>query len=318
VATISRAIKNPELLNAKTLKHVRSVISDLSYVPNVQARNLRTLRTGLVLVMVPDISRSIFSQVIRGVEKVAHANQYGVLLGDTQNDLSREETYYNFLSSRQVDGLITLIPRVPKLDLAEGWPIVNVGSYVDDDTVTRVHVDNVKAAREATAVLIAMGHSCIGHLSGDPKSPVFHDRETGYRAALAEAGIEIPDSWVVPATPTVEDGEMAAELLLTRNPDITAIVCSSDEMSVGAIRGVRKLGKQVPADVSIIGFGDTPMCRYSEPPMTTVAQPFGQMGEEAMRLLLEMLAAPGSTPPRRRILETQLVMRGSTARNRRT
>jgi LacI family transcriptional regulator, repressor for deo operon, udp, cdd, tsx, nupC, and nupG len=262
---------------------------------------------------VPDISNAFFAAIIRGIEKVAYENSYNVLLGDSQNDANRERAYAQLIASKQVDGLITLMPRLPLLSMNGRMPIVNASSYVEDDSITRVHIDNVAAAREATDLLIAMGHNRIALVLGNIQSPVFADRERGYRAALMASGIKPSAKWIASGDLSVEAGIAATQLLFSREPLLTAIFCANDEMALGAIKAIRSMGKSVPDDVSVIGFDDTPLAKFFDPPLTTVAQPSALIGEEAMRLLLEILNDP-ATPPQRRILSTQLIVRGSTAR----
>ena len=134
------------------------------------------------------------------------------------------------------------------------------------------------------------------------------------RPPLAAAGIDFAKGWIASGDLSVESGMSATELLLSRDPQMTAIFCANDEMALGAVRAARGVGKRVPEDVSVIGFDDAPLARYFDPPLTTVAQPAMAMGEEAMRLLLEIISDP-TTPPRRRVLTTQLIVRASTARH---
>ncbi|HEX8725295.1 MAG TPA: LacI family DNA-binding transcriptional regulator, partial [Gemmatimonadaceae bacterium] len=117
VATVSRTLQRPEMVSEQTRARIHEVSRRLGYTPNALARNLRTARTQLVIALVPDISNPFFSEVIRGIEQVAHENGYSILLGDTQGNPAREQAYANMIAARQADGIVTLTPRVPRIAL---------------------------------------------------------------------------------------------------------------------------------------------------------------------------------------------------------
>lgn len=319
VATISRALVTPGLLAPATLDRVNASIRTLGYYPNVQARKLRTAQTRLIIALVPDISNPFFAEVIRGIEQVARDAGYSVLLGDTRYDAAIENSYADFVSTRQADGLISLLPRVPPLR-AEGAgaqgsriPFVNVSEYVDDAAIARVHVDNVAAMAGATDYLLSLGHRRIAHVRGRSGSPISLDRERGYRRALESWGVAVDPALVVGGDFSVESGIRAAERLFAGATMPTAIVCANDETAIGVIDAALDQGMRVPEDLSVAGFDDIPLARHFRPALTTVAQPMHAIGREAAQLLLEILRDP-ATPPRRRIMPTQLIVRGSTGR----
>src|SRR5262249_52685717 len=147
----------------------------------------------VIVALVPDISNPFFAEVIRGIEQVAHQNRYSVLLGDTQNNLDREQAYANLIDSRQPDGLISLMPHIPSIEaLAQSGriPVVNACEYVKDRSITSVYVDNVSAATEATNYLLALGHRNIAFVTGPMGSPISIDRDKGYELALSAAGMK--------------------------------------------------------------------------------------------------------------------------------
>src|SRR6202035_2413736 len=158
VATVSRTLAMPDLVAPDTRRRVHDTIRRMGYTPNAQARNLRTARTNVIVALVPDISNPFFAEVIRGIEQVAHRSHYSVLLGDTQYNRAREQGYADLLNTRQADGLITLLPHIPKIIAAGRLPIVNACEYVRDRSITSVYVDNVAAAQQATEYLLTLGH----------------------------------------------------------------------------------------------------------------------------------------------------------------
>lgn len=317
VATISRALQNPDLVTEKSRRRVFEAVNRLGYTPNAQARNLRTARTRLVVAVVPDISNPFYSEVIRGVERVAHQNQYSVLLGDTQYSPEREQSYAEMIPRRQADGLITFGPHIPRIKSGGRLPIVNACEYVVDRAIASVYVENVKAACEATRYLIDLGHRDIAFVAGRTGSPISEDRETGYRQALEAAGIARDPALTATGDFSVESGIRALEFLFSRRHRFTAVFCSNDEMALGALQVIKARGLKVPDDISVIGFDDIHFARYCDPPLTTIAQPKEQIGGEAMNMLIEILKNPAA-PARKHQLPAPLVVRGSTGRARST
>jgi LacI family repressor for deo operon, udp, cdd, tsx, nupC, and nupG len=316
VATVSRTLALPDVVADETRRRVHNAIRRLGYTPNVQARSLRTARTNVIVALVPDISNPFFAEVIRGIEQVAHHNRYSVLLGDTQYNRDREQAYADLLGARQADGLITLLPHIPKLAATGRLPIVNACEYVDDPSVTSVYVDNVAGAREAVGYLLTLGHRAIAFVAGPMNSPINVDRDQGYEEALTRAGLKRNSKLTVEGDFSVESGIRAAESLFARGEPFTALFCANDEMALGAITAVKSRGLRVPEDISIVGFDDIRFARYCDPPLTTIAQPMGDIGREAMNMLIEILTGT-DVPARKRILPTQLVVRGSAARYKR-
>lgn len=313
VATVSRALQRPEVVSEETRRRVYEAIDRLGYTPNAQARNLRTARTRLVIALVPDIANPFFSEVIRGIEQVAHENGYSVLLGDTQGSPAREQAYADMVAARQVDGLITLMRRIPKMQVTGRLPIVNACEYVKNRDITSVYVDNFAAARVAVNHLLSLGHRHIAFVSGPTDSPISIDRQNGYEAALEQAGLKSRRPAIASGDFSMESGVRAVEYFLAQKLKFTAVFCSNDEMAIGAIRALASHGLAVPGDVSVVGFDDIRFARYTSPPLTTIAQPKNELGREAMRMLIEILNDP-RTPVLKRVLAADLVVRDSTAK----
>ncbi|HMH66532.1 MAG TPA: LacI family DNA-binding transcriptional regulator, partial [Pinirhizobacter sp.] len=189
VATVSRALQRPELVSEATRLRIHEVVKRLGYTPNALARNLRTARTRLVIALLPDIANPFFSEVIRGIEQVAHENGYSVLLGETQGSLVREQAYADMIAARQADGIITMSPRVPAIPIDGRLPVVNACEYVKDNRISSVYIDNVAAAGAAVDYLVTLGHRDIAFIAGPSSSPICVDREQGYQLALQRAKI---------------------------------------------------------------------------------------------------------------------------------
>jgi LacI family transcriptional regulator, repressor for deo operon, udp, cdd, tsx, nupC, and nupG len=311
VATVSRSLRHSNVVAPETRKRVLAAIERLGYTPSAQPGILRTARTNVIVALVPDISNPFFAEVIRGIEQIAHRNGYSVLLGDTQYDQTREADYSRLVATKQADGMITLLPRIPPTGAGGPIPIVNACEYFKDPSVTSVFVDNAAAARQATAFLITLGHRQIAFLSGPMNTPICIDRDAGYESALRAAGLVRNRQLTVNGDFSVESGIRGVKSLFASGRKFTALFCSNDEMAIGAIHAVKAHGLRVPEDVSVIGFDDIRFARYTDPPLTTVAQPKKQLGCEAMTLLLQILRN-NNTPPQKRVLPTELIVRSST------
>ncbi len=312
VATVSRALQRPEIVSEATRLHIQEVVKRLGYTPNALARNLRTARTRLIVALLPDITNPFFSEVIRGIEQVAHESGYSVLLGETQSSLVREQAYADMVAARQADGIITMSHRVPSIPITGRLPVVNACEYVKDSLISSVYVDNVAAAGVAVDYLVTLGHRDIAFIAGPPASPICIDREQGYRLALERAKIPLNPALTATGDFSIEAGERAIELLLSQGQSFSAVFCSNDEMAIGAMRALAARGLRVPEDVSVVGFDDIRFARYMSPALTTVAQPKNALGREAMTMLIELLNDP-EVPPRKRVLSADLVVRGSAA-----
>ncbi|HEY71755.1 MAG TPA: substrate-binding domain-containing protein, partial [Thermoflexia bacterium] len=181
-----------------------------------------------------------------------------------------------------------------------------------DVAVDSVLTDNAQGGRLATHHLIELGHRRIGCITGPSDVTPSADRVTGYRQALEEGSIPVDEALIIKGGFQYESGYRAARQLLAMDDAPTAIFACNDLMAVGAIRAALELGRQVPADLSIVGFDDVRLASFANPPLTTIAQPKYEMGVVAATMLLERMRDPDILP-RRRVLDTSLLLRQSTA-----
>lgn len=315
-ATVSRVLSHPDRVAELTRLRVLEVVESLGYKPNVAARTLRTLRAAKILVTVPDISNPFFASVIRGAEEAARDAGYAVVVGDTRHDPSIEDQYAAMLSSREVDGLIFLGHRLPDnlrpLMSKQGAraPVVNGCEYSPDIGVPSVHIDNAAAGCDALEHLIALGHRDIGVITGPHVSPISRDRLAGAMQAAKRHGLA-DRLWV-------RVGDYSAQSAADHVPDliaqgVTGLFCFSDEMAMGAISAIRQAGRICPDDISVVGFDDLPLARFFQPGLTTIAQPKGDIGQQAVELLVDILRGDDS-PVSQITLPHELIIRSSTKR----
>ena len=289
-STVSRVLSRPAVVSIKTRLRVLRAVDVLRYIPNSTAKNLRTCRTGKLLVTVPDISNPFFSLILQGIEDAAQRDDYAVLVGDTQHDDRREQRYALMLNSKEADGLIFLGHRLPEAaaGLARAAaprcaPIVNGCEFNPRLGIPSVHIDNARAASDAMELLYDLGHRRIGVVTGPLASPLSRDRLRGATLTARQRGAE--NLRVVDGDFSVESGAEGAQRLFRAGPPPTAIFCFNDEMAIGVLEYARQQGLRVPRDLSVVGFDDIRFARYTDPPLTTVAQPMRAIGEGTVRLL---------------------------------
>ncbi|WP_308365752.1 MULTISPECIES: LacI family DNA-binding transcriptional regulator [unclassified Microbulbifer] len=315
VATVSRALQKPELVSLKTRNKVLSAIKKLDYRPNLMAAKFRSGKSGNLVVLVPTVANLFFARVISGMQEAAHKRSYSILLCNTFGNPEMEEGYAKMVHTFQADGVIQLRAHNPfRAEDAGGnaaLPMVNACEVLDDTTVPTVALDNRAAARAMTEHLLQLGHRRIAVIKGPKSSPLTRDRLAGYRDALEGAGIAFDESLLCPGDFTLHSGHKAAGVLIDLNERPTAIFCENDEMAIGALQRIKQSGLRVPDDISVAGFDDIAFAPFSDPPLTTIAQPAEEFGSTAVSLLIDLLEGRIKKAPKV-ILPFELVVRAST------
>ena len=327
-ATVSRVISGADPAKPQTRARVLAAIETLGYRPSAVARSLKLRTTRTLGLLVTDIQNPYFPEIVRAVEDAALERNLAVMLCNGADDPGREENYLDLLVDRRVDGIIIASSGLQErqgawLARQRSVPVVLVNWAAPDMRLPAILGDNRQGGRLATEHLLSLGHRRIGHLSAPARNAAAGERRDGIREALERAGQD-PDSLVVvEGDGQVAGGERAVHELLKRMPDITGIVCYNDLTAIGAVRTLRSLGRQVPADISIVGYDDIALSAWVDPPLTTIAQPTAEMGRWAVRRLGELLGlaevgdarggVKGSLGPPPVILPVELRERASTA-----
>ena len=311
VATVSRVINGSGTVSEKTVKKVMDAIDELSYNPNSAARNLKVKRAGLIIVILPSISNSFYTKIVRGMEDAGRASGYNVLLCTTGGDKSREATYLDMVKSRQADGVIFLSSTLTAEEIntfGKNYPAVLACENKNDADVVYVGVNDFDAAYDMTKHLIDIGHKNIAMISarGSGSSRL---RELGFKKALAEKELS-PAAIEYGNYMYAESFEITLSLLKSK-PDTSAIFAISDVMAIGSAKACHTLGLKVPEDISIAGFDNITFSRMLNTEMTTVSQPRYQIGQSAMQLLIDQIEK-GTKKQKSIYLEHSLVIREST------
>ncbi|WP_380169340.1 LacI family DNA-binding transcriptional regulator [Jannaschia sp. R86511] len=315
--TASRALTGSPAVSPGVRAAVLKAADELDYRPNLAARSLRSRRSGSVALVVPEtedvvFTDSFFSGILRGVN--AELTDAGLLLvlSLPRTDAQRHQIERHAVDGH-VDGVILISAHdtdpLPAALLAAGVPVVTAGRP-SDGTMPSVDVDNRGGARAATEHLITGGRRRLVSVTGPQDMSAGTDRVTGWRDAVAAAGLAVTPDLLADGGFTEEGGHHAMRQLLAAVPDLDGVFVASDLMAAGALAALREAGRDVPGDVAVVGFDDRPLARHLSPPLTTVRQPIEDLGRGATRLLLGLLAGR-PTPAAPLVLPTELVVRES-------
>jgi len=321
-STVSRALNDSPLVNQATKARIWRLAQEMGYSPNAGARGLVMRRTCTVGVVVTTIADPWAAEVVEGIEGVAYAHGYSVILAASQDDPEREVAAVETLRSQRVDAVIVTSSRVGALHQerlgAAGVPVILLNSHSQQLTpqTFSVRVDDVHGGRLATEYLLWLGHRRIAHVMGPVGHSTTADRLAGYRAALAEAGIPFDPALVLEGTGRPAGGEQALTRLLALAARPTAVFCYNDMTAIGLLRAARWAGVNVPRDLAVIGFDDIPFAAYVSPSLTTIAQPKLEMGQRAMLMALALMEGADAGRVSNIVLEGRLVVRESTGDGR--
>jgi LacI family transcriptional regulator len=312
--TVSHVINDTRFVEETTKQRVFEAIAELGYRPSVVARSLTTNRTETVGVVVSDTSNYFFAEVLRGIEDVLMPENYALLVCNTAEILEREVHYLDILIRQRVDGIIAAATSQRWDILAQAevqhTPVVFVDRSFEGLGGAFVGVDNKRGAYLGTRHLIECGHRQIGILAGFQRLSTMRERLAGFRQALQESDIPLPEEWVVTSALSIEGGREAMRQILTLPERPTAVFLNNNLLSLGALLAIRELDLRCPEDISVIGFDDHPWAAVSDPPLTVVRQPAQQIGQAAAQMVLALIN--GEQPPEPRVLlECELVSRQS-------
>ena len=303
----------PGRIAPETTAKVQAAAQELGYTPDPAARSLRTRRSGLVGIVVPDLSNPVIAPIVRGIEESLWKAGIACLLADTDNSPEREATLIAELLARRCDGLIVATATradeaVRALGSADEVPTVLVTRGMDDGSLPFVAGDDALGISAALEHLAELGHTRIAHLTGPLSLQTTVRRLEAFEAA-------VPDGVVLHGGGfTIETGRALTYELLDSpaGREVTAVLAGNDMIALGCLEAFADVGLRCPDDISLVGHNDMPMVERVQPPLTTVSIPQRDIGAEAAAMLLARLDGK-SDGAERRLLPTHLVVRGSTA-----
>jgi len=317
IQTISRVINDRPDVSPQTRQHVQAIISKLGYQPFANARGLAAKRTYTLGLVTADFSDFWFSQVVTGAEKEAQVHGYCFMLGNSNCEPEDEPKFLRLLTERHVEGILFVRASCadehnPLVHLKDfGVPIVTVG-YHPETGLALVDVDNVNGGRKATEYLLGLGHTHIAMIAGPSNWKSVRERSEGYQRALQNAGLPVVPELMLEGNWLHSSGYTQTKALLTSQRPFTAIFAHNDRIARGAIHALVEVGLRVPEDISVIGYDDIPEAEFSDPPLTTIQQPMTEIGEVAVRRLIQMIE-DASLAPETILFDTTLIVRSSCA-----
>jgi LacI family transcriptional regulator len=316
-STISRVANNDPGLRiaAATRSRIEALLRETGYQPNGIARGLKMRQTNVLAVVIPDVTNPFFAALFRGVEDAAAPHGFNVLLCNTDGLPERQRSHLQSLQARRVDGVILASSFLKDAGVRElrkqGRPYVLVNRFSDDGEDPFVGSDDLLGGQLATAHLIDLGHTRIGHLAGNSTVSTGLLRRRGYLAAHAAADLEADQRLIVEAGYTEESGAAAARRLLALANPPTAVFAVTDMVALGAAEVARQMGLRIPEDLAIVGYNDIPLASRMNPGLTTMHVPIHDFGSAAARMLLDQIES--EEPTRRRVRFTpDLIVRDST------
>lgn len=315
-STVSHFLNQTAQLSTATAESVQKAIEALNYRVNLGARSLRLRKTNSIGVVIPNITSPFFGEIAAVMENRLWERGYQMLLCISERDPEREHAQVANLVGRQVDGILLVYcsqkSRIANAITNIPVPVVFVDRRVPDRY--SVSTDNFLGGRFAARHLATLGHRVIGLLCGEPSVQNVAERIEGFQTELRKFGIELSEQYKARGRQDLHLGLRIVDLLKLK-PRPTAIFATNDIVAIGAWRKLVESGFRIPGDISIIGFDDISISRFLVPPLTTIAQPYRQIGTKAVALLLEVLErGPATTSaPENIVLAPTLKVRGSTA-----
>ncbi len=319
-STVSRALNNSDRVTKKTKELVLKKAKELGYQRNSLASNLRKNKSYTIGVVVPRISRHFFSSAISGIEEMAYSLGYNVIICQSLEELSREESIINNLISNRVDGVLISVSMETedgahlKALKQNNVPLVFFDRHCNALLNTsKVSLDDAHAAYEATNYLIGKGNKRIVHFSGPQTLNIYRERLKGYIKALKENNIPFDEDLVLSSRLMELNGKELTKKIIDNNIVIDAIFSANDLAAIGAIKYLKSIGKKIPDEVSVIGFSNEPVSEVIEPSLTTINQ-FGlKMGKKACELLIRIINGEALKPhEKNEIIKPELILREST------
>lgn len=321
-STVSRALRDSYEISPETKKMVLDCAEKLNYKPNPIALSLKERRSRSIGVVVCEIANNFFSQVINGIESIAYDRGYNVIISQSRESYDREVNDLHYLASRGVDGLLISLSTETN-DIShlkalheKGLPIVFFDRISEDINTHRVVVDNFKGAYDATEFLIKNGYTRIAVITNSEFLSITHERLAGYKEALAANGLIINEDYIQHCFyggMLFEEIEDAVNKLITQDQKPEAIFTTSDKLTTGCLKTLKRRGMRVPHDISLVGFSNSDIAELLDPPLTVIRQPAFEMGKAATDLMLQLIESKRPVKEfEKRVLTPELQIREST------
>ncbi|WP_406385232.1 LacI family DNA-binding transcriptional regulator [Streptomyces sp. NBC_01618] len=312
VATVSRVLNSHPSVSPDARARVLAAVHVLGYRPNAVARSLRTDRTRTLGLVISDVLNPYFTELARFVEEEARALGYSVIIGNADERPDLQEHHVRTLLDRRIDGLLVSpadgsSPLMPGA-AGSGTPMVFVDRWIQGVDVPVVRADGRDAIRDLVAHLHRLGHRSLAIIAGPATTTTGNERVEAFREALREHGLALPDAYIGRGDYRADSGRHITERFLDL-PEPPGIVFAADNpMALGALDAIRARGLRVPRDIGLAAFDDIPWFLHTDPPITAIAQPTGELGRAAVRALVDIVEGRS---PQSVTLPARLVVRSS-------
>ncbi len=315
--TVSRVMNNKPGVGEELRQQIQALADEMGYRPSQIARGLVTRQSSMVGLVVPTIDHHFFAAIARGAEDMAYEHGYNLVLVNTGDDLDREIAALDSLWQNEISAVILCSLRLSPDDLEASvgrFPaavLINRELSMPLPHVATLNVNDNLGVQLAVEHFIRTGRQRIGILAGPVYSISGHRRLDGYRAGLAAANILFDPLLLEHCEPDFEGGYTAAAALLARRPKAEAIFAFNDLVAIGAMQACQEHGKNIPADIAVIGFDDLPLTSMVRPTLSTLHVDLNELGRTAMRMALELMERPGETPAAALQVDPELILRES-------
>lgn len=297
ISTVSRVMNNTKAVSDELKEKVYKVIEKNNYTPNVHAQSLTTKRTGIIGVVIPDISNSVFGAITKGINSICSEKGYTLMVCESGGEQEREINLLNTLEERQIDGVIfsgiDVDEKIIDVMREKDYPIVLVQqeANLEGNPFDTVTCNNIQAIYDVVKFYYEVGHRKIAYLGGpDYDYSSGRMRLAGYKKAMKELGLDIPDSYIQQVEFSFDGGYEGMKKIYEESQELpTAVVAGGDVIAIGSIQFLNNSGLAVPEDISVIGFDDLEFCTYIRPPLSTVRIPYFEEGEKAAGILFDRI-----------------------------
>jgi LacI family transcriptional regulator len=318
-STVSRALSDHPDISDSTKDKIIEKANSLNYNPNTIAQSLKSNRTKMIGVIVPEIEHSFFSSAISGIEEVAYQSGYITVVCNSNESYEREVVNTNALVSNRAAGLIVSIAQTTiksehlKAVMERNIPLVFFDRVIEELNTFKVIIDDKMSAHKVVSYLIDKGYKKIAHLAGNQEVNICRLRLDGYREALSDHNLPVDENNIFFGGLHEMDGYNSVKKLIDEDNIPDAIFAVNDPVAIGAFKKLKERGYSIPEEVAIVGFSNNPITELIQPKLTTVNQPAFKMGKKAAELIIKQIESKEPvTDFTTEVLDTELIIREST------
>lgn len=320
IATVSRAFNDKNDIKLDTKNLILETAKEMGYRPNPMAKKLTQKRSLTIGIVVPEFLNSFFPEVIIGAQEILFKKGYQVLITQSNENFETELKNIKALEDSMVDGIIiSQLSETKNVEyyqnlINSGFPIVFFNRVCDEITASKILFNDYKWAFFATEHLINQGYKNIYHLKGKESLSLTNDRMRGFVDAHGKHKLFLSKEQIIPTGFNIEDGKRVADQIINSGKIPDAIFASNDPSAIGAMQVFKKRGFVIPKDIAFVGFTESRMGTFIDPPLTSVLQPAKEIGREAARILIEQIENPATFKPQIIVLNGQLNIRESSVK----